>query len=49
MQWVLRERFPSFVKVSQGSLPSLLKSEKLLVIAVLEENLVGRYTPEMEE
>lgn len=47
-QWVSRERFPGFVKVTHGSLPLLLRTEKYLAIAVLEENLVGRFTSEME-
>jgi len=48
-QWINRERFACFVKVTQGTLPMLLRTEKYLAIAVLEENLIGRFTTEMEE
>lgn len=47
--WVARERFPFFVKFTHGSLPQLLKTEKLLVIGVLEENLIGKLITKMEE
>ena len=36
--WVLRERFPRFVKVTRGRFSQLMSTKKLLVVAVLEEN-----------
>ncbi len=47
-QWVLRERFPKFVKVTRGRFSHLMSTNKLLVMAVLEENKLGEITPDME-
>ncbi|GAB6025777.1 hypothetical protein CHUAL_011758 [Chamberlinius hualienensis] len=49
VNWILLERFPNFVKVTHGSFPLLLKTDKFLVTAVMEENLIEKLTPEMEE
>ena len=46
--WVLRERFPRFVKVTRGRFSQLMSTKKLLVMAVLEENKLGEITPDME-
>ena len=39
--WILRERFPKFVKVTRGRFQHLMSTKKLLVMAVLEENKLG--------
>ena len=46
--WILRERFPRFVKVTRGRFGHLMSTNKLLVMAVLEENKLGEITPDME-
>ena len=46
--WILRERFPKFVKVTRGRFSHLMSTKKLLVMAVLEENKLGELTPDME-
>lgn len=46
--WILRERFPKFVKVTRGKFSHLMSTKKLLVMAVLEENRLGELTPDME-
>lgn len=46
--WLLRERFPRFVKVTRGRFGHLMSTQKLLVMAVLEENKLGEITPDME-
>ena len=46
--WVMRERFPQFVKVTRGKFSHLLSTRKLLVMCVLEENKLGELTPDME-
>ena len=46
--WILRERFPMFVKVTRGRFSHLMSTKKLLVMAVLEENKLGEITPDMD-
>lgn len=48
-KWVSRERFPSFLKISRNNFQSLLSTEKFLVMAVLEEDRLGRLTADMTE
>ncbi|XP_035227928.1 protein disulfide-isomerase TMX3-like isoform X2 [Stegodyphus dumicola] len=47
--WVNKERFPSFIKVTHGNFYQLMKSGKYVVIAVLEENQIGGLTLRMSE
>ena len=47
--WINKERFPQFVKVTRGRFNHLMSTKKLLVMAVLQENRIGQLTPEMEE
>lgn len=46
--WILRERFPKFVKVTRGKFSQLMSTKKLLVMAVLEENKLGELAPDHE-
>ena len=46
--WILRERFPKFVKVTRGRFGHLMSTKKLLVMAVLEENKLGEIAPDHE-
>ena len=46
--WILRERFPKFVKVTRGRFSHLMSTKKLLVMAVVEENKLGELTPDHE-
>jgi len=43
--WVLKERFPRFVKVTRGKFSNLLNTGKYLVLAVLEENKLLEVPP----
>ncbi|XP_076338865.1 thioredoxin-related transmembrane protein 3 [Tachypleus tridentatus] len=47
--WINQERFPAFLKVTNGNFPQVLKSEKYIVLAVLEENQIGQLTLKMQE
>ncbi|TRY67032.1 hypothetical protein TCAL_03476, partial [Tigriopus californicus] len=47
--WVTQERFPLFVKVTRGKFHHILSTQKLIVIAVLEQNKIGELSPEMED
>merc|ERR1712226_664868 len=46
--WILRERFPKFVKVTRGRFNHLMSTKKLLVMAVVEENKLGELSPDHE-
>ena len=46
--WIMRERFPQFVKVTRGRFHHLLSTHKLLVMCILEENKLGELAPDME-
>ena len=46
--WIAKERFPLFVKVSRSNFQELLGTKKFLVMAVVEEDKLGRITEEME-
>ena len=46
--WILRERFPKFVKVTRGRFSHLMSTKKLLVMAVVEENKLGELSPDHE-
>ncbi|GIY91012.1 protein disulfide-isomerase TMX3 [Caerostris darwini] len=48
-EWVNKERFPAFMKMSIGNFHQLLKSGKYLVVAVLEENQIGGLSLKMSE
>ncbi|XP_055941209.1 protein disulfide-isomerase TMX3-like isoform X2 [Argiope bruennichi] len=47
--WVNKERFPAFMKISTGNFHQLLKTGKCVVMAVLEENQIGGLTLKMFE
>jgi len=49
-EWISRERFPQFVKITRGRFGHLMSTKKLLVMAVLQENKIGQLSPgpEME-
>ncbi|XP_053594639.1 protein disulfide-isomerase TMX3 [Microplitis demolitor] len=47
--WVNAERFPTFPKVTRGNLHQLFKTNKNLVLAVVEENAVEDVSPDMLE
>ena len=47
--WINHERFPSMVKITPGNFHQVLKTQKFIVIAVLEEDKVGRLTKTMRE
>lgn len=47
--WVNKERFPTFVKVTNGNFHQLLRSRKYIAMAVLEENQIGGLTLHMSE
>ena len=46
--WITRERFPLFAKVTRGKFSQFMATKKLLAIAVLEENKIEKLTAEME-
>lgn len=48
-EWVNKERFAHFLKITHGNFPQLMQSGKLIVMAVLEEDKAGRITPEMQK
>lgn len=45
--WVAKERFPRFVKVSRSNFQQLLTTKKFIVMAVVEEDKLGRITDDM--
>lgn len=47
--WVNKERFPVFMKLSPGNFHQVMKTKKYIVIAVLEENQIGGLTLKMTE
>ncbi|XP_034947121.1 protein disulfide-isomerase TMX3 [Chelonus insularis] len=47
--WVNAERFPTFPKVTHGNIHQLFKTNKNLVLAVVEENAVEDVSPDMLE
>lgn len=47
--WVNQERFPTFMKITNGNFYQLLKSGKHIIMAVLEENQIGGLTLHMSE
>jgi thioredoxin domain-containing protein 10 len=47
--WINHERFPSMVKITPGNFHQVLKTQKYIVIAVLEEDKVGRMSKVMRE
>ena len=46
-KWINAERFPTFPKVTQGNIDQLYLTNKNLVLAVVEENLLEELTTEM--
>ena len=47
--WVTRERFPLFAKVTRGRFGKFLATNKYVVIAVVEENKLSEVSDEMLE
>ena len=47
--WVNHERFPSVVEIGNGNFHQVLKIKKFIVLAVMEEDKVGRMTKPMQE
>ncbi|CAG0919604.1 unnamed protein product [Notodromas monacha] len=47
-QWILAEQFEDFVRITYGNLPLLLKTGKILVLVVVDEDKVGTLTHEMD-
>ncbi|XP_015922648.1 protein disulfide-isomerase TMX3 [Parasteatoda tepidariorum] len=47
--WINKERFPAFIKISHGNFHQLMKTNKYVVMAVLEENQIGGLTLKMSE
>jgi len=47
--WINHERFPSMVKITPGNFHQVLKTQKYIVIAVLEEDKVGRMSKVMRD
>jgi len=48
-EWVEKERFPTFVEISRGNFQTLLDTSKFIVMAVVDQDRLGRLTPEMTE
>ncbi|XP_077503586.1 protein disulfide-isomerase TMX3-like isoform X1 [Amblyomma americanum] len=49
LDWMNRERFPTFQKITYGNFHQILKTGKKIVTAVLEENQIGKITMRMQE
>ncbi|KAL1429090.1 hypothetical protein MTO96_016821 [Rhipicephalus appendiculatus] len=49
LDWMNRERFPTFQKITYGNFHQILKTGKKIVMAVLEENQIGKVTMRMQE
>lgn len=49
LDWMNRERFPTFQKITYGNFHQVLKTGKKIVTAVLEENQIGKVTMRMQE
>ena len=47
--WVNHERFPSVVEITAGNFHQVMKTNKFIVLAVLEADKVGRLTKNMIE
>lgn len=47
--WVNRERFPTFMKVTNGNFHQLVKAGKYIAMAILEENQIGKISLKMQE
>lgn len=47
--WVNHERFPSVVQISNGNFHQVMKIKKFIVLAILEEDKVGRMSKAMRE
>ncbi len=47
-RWVVENQFEEFLRVSYGNLPLLLKTDKYLALAVLEEDKIGKLSRDME-
>ncbi|XP_020298819.1 protein disulfide-isomerase TMX3 isoform X2 [Pseudomyrmex gracilis] len=48
-KWVNAERFPTFPKVTKGNINQLFLTNKNLVLAVVEENILEEVAPDMLE
>lgn len=45
--WINHERFPTMVEITPGNFHQVMKTNKFIVLAVLEEDKIGRLTPNM--
>lgn len=48
-EWINDERFPTFARITNGNFHLLLRTKKHLVMAVTEENVIGKMSMKMEE
>jgi len=46
-EWVIRERFPTFMRITRANFQELTGTNKYIVVAVVDEDKLGRLTPEM--
>uniref|UniRef100_A0A4D5RXJ5 Protein disulfide-isomerase tmx3-like isoform x1 n=1 Tax=Ixodes scapularis TaxID=6945 RepID=A0A4D5RXJ5_IXOSC len=49
LDWMSKERFPTFQKITYGNFYQVLKTGKKIVTAVLEENQIGKISMRMQE
>lgn len=47
--WVNHERFPTLVQITPGNFHQVMKINKFIVLAVLEEDKLGRLSPSMTQ
>jgi len=47
--WVNHERFPTMVEINPGNFHQVMKTNKFIVLAVLEEDKIGRLSPSMRQ
>ncbi|UYV83636.1 TMX3 [Cordylochernes scorpioides] len=47
--WVNTERFPAFTKITYGNYGQIIRTGKKIVMAILEESVIGTYTMKMKE
>jgi len=48
-QWINTERFDTFVKVTRSNIHDMLETNKYLVLAVVEENIIEKLSPHHSE
>lgn len=49
LDWMNKERFPTFQKITYGNFHQMLKTGRKIVTAVLEENQIGKISMRMQE